>query len=281
VTTVETIPKPPTTSAPTDVLTIVRLSPVHVAAHDRPAWLDLFASDAVVEDPIGAAPCHKHDGGLERFWDALLAPNAVTLELREELAQGDDAIRDVTIVTELAPGVTAQVPAYLFYRTRLHDGTRRIERLAGHWSLLSVSYRGPAAWKPLLAQLVRVMRGFDLPWVYAYFTSALRGVGKPGVGQLHALSQAVKARDIAALKACFVDGGVQLRLGDSVATSADEFLALLPPGSKLSFEAPITAGWTTAARFRVEGPSPMRGLVVFEHPTGNPRFRSGRFFVAP
>lgn len=269
------------TPATADVLSTVRLSPAHVSAHDRQAWLDLFASDAAIEDPVGAASTYKRDGGLERFWDTLLAPNAVSLEVREELVQGDDAIRDVTIVTQLAPGVMALVPAYLFYRTRLEDGTRRIERLAGHWSMMAITYRGRGAWKPLLAQLVRVVAGFDLGWVYAYFTSALRGVGRRGIRQLHALSEAVKTRDVAALKACFVDGGLELRFGDRLATSADELLAVLPAGSEVSFEAPIAAGWTTTARFRVSGTTPMRGLAMFEHATGEQRFRSARFFVAP
>ena len=64
-------------------------SPVHLAgkrsreaviARDKEAWLDVFADDAVVEDPIGPStfdPEGKSHRGLDAisaFWDTVIAP---------------------------------------------------------------------------------------------------------------------------------------------------------------------------------------------------------------
>jgi hypothetical protein len=267
-------------AAPADVLTTVRLSPAHVSAHDRRAWLDLFTDDAVVHDPVGAAATYKHDGGLERFWDALIAPNPVRFEVRGDFVQGDDVIRDVTIISELAPGVLGQVPAYLFYRTKIEGGVRRIERLSAHWSIKMIEHRGPGAWKPLLAQFGRMLSRLRFGWLCLYLASPYRGVGAKGPEQLRALASAVKLRDRAALEACFVPGQVELRFGERLGTSAGDLLDFWPAGSELVLEAAIPAGWTTAARFRVEGPAPTHGIVVFEHAVGDRRLHGARFFVA-
>ncbi len=266
-----------------DLLSLIKRSPAHVAAHDRQAWLDLFADDASVEDPVGSAVALKRDGTLAGFWDTFIAPHAIRFEVREDCIQGDDVLRDVVIHTQMRPGVSVQVPAYLLYKSQQQNGARRLARMAAHWTLKQskVSTTGPAlrAWLPMTAIFARMLRKMGPAWVWAYLASVWRGVGSHGVRSVRELARAVSAQDAAAVRALFVHAGAELRFGD-LRTTSDALLSLLPPGSQLSIEAPISAGWVTACRFRVEGPAPCKGLALFETAPDEMRLRQARFFTA-
>ena len=266
-----------------DLLVLIQRSPVHVAAHDRQAWLDLFAEDAVVEDPVGSPAVHKRDGTLAGFWDTFIAPNQVRFEVLADYVDGDDVMRDVVIHTVMAGGIAIQVPAYLLYETRDHGGTRRLGRLAAHWTLKhsgrQVRGMGARAWRPMTAVVVRIARKLGPTWLYAYFASQWNGVGLRGVRAVEALARAVSARDADALRGLFVAEGAELQLGGVRATPAT-LLSHLPAGSRLSVEAPISAGWTTACRFRIDGPTPSSGLALFETAPKTQRLCRARFFAA-
>jgi steroid delta-isomerase len=51
-----------------------------VAARDKRAWLDVFADDAIVEDPIGPSAFdpegkgHRGKEAISAFWDKVIAP---------------------------------------------------------------------------------------------------------------------------------------------------------------------------------------------------------------
>ena len=266
-----------------DLLALIKRSPAHVAAHDRQAWLDLFADNATVEDPVGSAAALKRDGTLEGFWDTFIAPHAIRFEVREDCVQGDDVLRDVVIHTQMPQGVSVQVPAYLLYHSPRQDGARRLERLAAHWTLKQskVHTTGPRlrAWLPMSAMFARMLRRMGPAWVWAYMASLWRGVGSHGVHTVRELARAVSAQDAAAVRSLFVRAGAELRFGE-LRTTSDALLSLLPPGSQLSFDAPISAGWVTACRFRVEGPAPAKGLALFETAPDEMRLRQARFFTA-
>jgi hypothetical protein len=267
-----------------DLLSLIKQSPAHVAAHDRQAWLDLFADDATVEDPVGSAAALKRDGTLAGFWDTFIAPHAIRFEVKADYVQGDDVLRDVIIHTQMREGVSVQVPAYLLYRSQRYDGARRLVRMAAHWTLkqskVQTSGPGVRAWLPMTAIFARMLRKMGPAWVWAYTASVWRGVGSHGVRAVRELARAVSAQDAAALRSLFVRAGAELRFGD-VQTTSDALLSLFPPGSQLSIEAPIAAGWVTACRFRVEGPAPARGLALFETAPDEMRLRQARFFTTP
>jgi hypothetical protein len=71
-----------------------------------------------------------------------------------------------------------------------------------------------------------------------------------------------------------------VRVGEQ-RTTPEALASLWPPGSQLSIEAPIAAGWFTACRFRVEGPTPVQGLALLETDPGEKRLRQVRFFTEP
>jgi hypothetical protein len=270
---------------PSDLIAFADQSPACVAAHEKEAWLKLFADDAVVEDPVGTPPARKADGTLSKFWDTFIAPNAVRFEILGDRVQGTDVLRDTVIHTRMQGGVSVSVPAYVLYE--LGDGgERRIRRLAAHWR-----QRGSAAGTPgdsvragvgaarLLARMVRTM---GPRWAWGYVASFRRGAGAAGVRAVEELGRALRAGDPAAVCGRFVDPRAAVRFGD-VRTTADQLVSVLGAGTSLSIEAPLSAGWTTACRFRIEGPRPSDGLALFEIAPGDGRdgrLRGARFFTA-
>jgi steroid Delta-isomerase len=92
-------------------------SPVHLAgqrsreaviARDKEAWLDVFADDAVVEDPIGPSAFapegkgHRGRVAISAFWDNVIAPTD-KLEFNYHTAYqcGDEEANVGTIVTTM------------------------------------------------------------------------------------------------------------------------------------------------------------------------------------
>lgn len=117
-----------------ELLALVRSSPAYVGAHDKTGWLGIFASLHVVEDPVGARPVRSSDaGGLNRFWDAFIAPNQIEFEVEHDWVDGFDVARDVTIATTLRPGVVVHTPAHLLYETAREDGVLKVRRMAAYW----------------------------------------------------------------------------------------------------------------------------------------------------
>ncbi len=128
-----------------DALALVCASPAAVMAHDKPAWLALFARDHVLEDPVGGRPVvgglyDRRSGGrgsgpLSRFWDTFIAPNDVTMEVRNEIIDGNVVARVAMIETRTPTGVVVHTAAHLVYELTREDGAMRIRRLAAHWEV--------------------------------------------------------------------------------------------------------------------------------------------------
>jgi steroid Delta-isomerase len=85
-----------------------RLSREAVAARDKQAWLDNFADDAIVEDPIGPSAFdpegkgHRGRDAISVFWDNVIAPTD-TLEFNYHTAYrcGNEEANVGTIVTTM------------------------------------------------------------------------------------------------------------------------------------------------------------------------------------
>lgn len=162
----------------TSVLEVVRRSPAAVGAHDKQGWVSLFAPDYVIEDPVGSRPVRG--SMISDFWDCFIAPNDIRFEVHHDWIDGLHVVRDVTIHTTLATGISVRTPAHLRYE--LNDDLK-ITRMAAHWE--------PA---PVFAQLlkprakhVRSMvsmnaRMFDKLGLggTARFVGAIRSVGRRG-----------------------------------------------------------------------------------------------------
>ncbi|MGJ8668826.1 MAG: nuclear transport factor 2 family protein [Oceanococcus sp.] len=112
-----------------------KASPIAVAQHNKQAWLDLFADDAQVHDPVGS---RSHAGGaaLERFYDTFIAPNRIHFEVDYDIACSQTVVRDVVISTVMGgTPLQVDVPLYIRYEIVNQNGEPKVHRLFAHWEL--------------------------------------------------------------------------------------------------------------------------------------------------
>jgi steroid Delta-isomerase len=109
-----------------------------IGAKDREGWLDLFADDGVVEDPVGASPFdpegrgHHGRAGIGKFFDEVIAPHeSVSFEIEQSYACGDEVANVGVIRTVLAGGThVAVVRGVYTYRS---NGAGKLAALRAYW----------------------------------------------------------------------------------------------------------------------------------------------------
>lgn len=148
------------TASAAELLAAVEASPRAVAAHDRAAWVGLFAPGATVEDPVGSSP-HTGRAAIERFYDTFIGPNGIAFRVEHDVVCGMTVYRDLVIETTMSTGVTLRVPMHLRYDVERVDGELKILTLHAHWELptmiaqlLGAGVRGLAAGAKLTPQLL-------------------------------------------------------------------------------------------------------------------------------
>ncbi len=126
------------TGGPLDARELGRRSRAAVEAGDRDGWLDLFAPDAVVQDPIGPSPFdptgegHRGRDAIARFYDEVIAPSErISFEIERSYLCGDE-VADVGVIRTVIAGGThvAVVRGVYTYRT---DGRGRLAALRAFW----------------------------------------------------------------------------------------------------------------------------------------------------
>jgi hypothetical protein len=123
----------------------------NVKAKNRSAWLDLFAEDAVVQDPVGVSPLdpsglgHRGREAIGRFWDMVIAPGDVEMTVRESYPAGDECANVVTLVNRMPGGVEIAVDTVICYRV---DARGKLVSLRAYWEYEKVAAQLEAALKP-------------------------------------------------------------------------------------------------------------------------------------
>jgi steroid delta-isomerase len=109
-----------------------------VHAGDREAWLDLFAPDAVVQDPIGPSPFdpdgsgHRGREAIAAFYDTVIATSdAITFEITESYLCGDE-VADVGIIRTTLAGGQHQAVVHGVYTYR-SNGAGKLASLRAFW----------------------------------------------------------------------------------------------------------------------------------------------------
>jgi steroid Delta-isomerase len=109
-----------------------------VHARDRDAWLDLFADDALVQDPIGPSPFdpeakgHRGKKAIAAFYDSVIAPaEAISFEIEHSYLCGDE-VADVGIIRTTLAGGTHQAVVRGVY-TFGQDGHGKLAFLRAYW----------------------------------------------------------------------------------------------------------------------------------------------------
>jgi steroid delta-isomerase len=109
-----------------------------VHAGDRDGWLDLFAPDAVVQDPIGPSPFDPEGKGhhgreaIAAFYDTVIAPSeSITFEVEQSYLCGDE-VADVGVIRTTIAGGTHQAVVRGVYTYR-SNGAGKLASLRAFW----------------------------------------------------------------------------------------------------------------------------------------------------
>lgn len=114
-----------------------------VVAGDKDAWLENFADDAIVEDPIGASPLdpegrgHRGKEAIAGFWDANIGPNKVSFEIAASYVAGNEVANVGSIITTFPDLSQVVVEGVFCYRVG-DDG--RLSSLRTYWELEKVRF---------------------------------------------------------------------------------------------------------------------------------------------
>jgi ketosteroid isomerase-like protein len=101
-------------------------------------WLDLYADDCVVEDPVGPSPFDPTGAGrrgkaaLAAFWDQAIEGARITMEYPTSYACGDECAFVGRTTNELPDGTRISVEGVSVYRV---DAEGRIVSLRAYWEL--------------------------------------------------------------------------------------------------------------------------------------------------
>ena len=103
----------------------------------RDAWLDHFAEDARVEDPVGHFPPIEGREGLAQFWDQVIATLTSTrFEVSRTWETADEALLLATVTVVATEGAGTSYDGAFNYRLG-EDGL--ISSLRAFWDLPAVA----------------------------------------------------------------------------------------------------------------------------------------------
>ena len=114
----------------------------------KAAWLELYADDAILEDPVGVSPLdpaglgHRGREALSRFWDLVIAPGRMTYAIRESYPCGDECA-NVWTLTNILPGdVVITVDLVSVYKV---NSAGKLAAMRAYWSYTDVEDKLKAA----------------------------------------------------------------------------------------------------------------------------------------
>ena len=105
---------------------------------DKQAWVDNFAEDGVVEDPIGPSifdpdgKGHRGKAAIAAFWDKLIGPNRVFFDVKESYACGSECANVGSVNTVLPNGAVMIVNGVFTYRV---NEAGKVAALRAYWEM--------------------------------------------------------------------------------------------------------------------------------------------------
>ena len=111
------------------------LSRDYAVAKDKQNWLDLFAEDAIVQDPIGKSPLdpvgdgHKGKEAIEKFYDAVIANGNIEFNILESIPCADECANFAQIIN-IVGDVKIETKMIVIYRVNSDD---KIVSLRAFW----------------------------------------------------------------------------------------------------------------------------------------------------
>ena len=111
------------------------LSRDYAVAKDKQNWLDLFAEEAIVQDPIGKSPLdpvgdgHKGKEAIEKFYDTVIANGNIEFNILESIPCADECANFAQIVNVVGD-VKIETQMIVIYRINSND---KIVSLRAFW----------------------------------------------------------------------------------------------------------------------------------------------------
>lgn len=93
-----------------------------VAAKDRAGWLELFADDALLQDPVGKSPLdptglgHRGKEAIAAFWDLAIQNIDGDFRVRESYPAADECANVITLCRRLPAGQLFETKFVAVYR---------------------------------------------------------------------------------------------------------------------------------------------------------------------
>jgi ketosteroid isomerase-like protein len=112
-------------------------SPQRVKEKDKAGWLELFADDAVVQDPVGpshfdpSGQGHRGKDAIGRFWDIAIGTVDFDFDIQQSYPCGDECANVWVGKITAADGSKGEVPMVTIYRV---NDAGKITSLRAFWN---------------------------------------------------------------------------------------------------------------------------------------------------
>lgn len=273
-----------------DCLELINRSPAAVAAHDREAWLSIFAQYNIVEDPVGSAPHfsgvydrkdgRRGFGPLKRFYETFIAANNIQFHVERDIVCGLHVVRDLTIEILMSGRLTVRVPMHLLYELKVEQGELRIFRLAAHWELAPMLKQQMAhGVDSLIAGSAAGWRMFRYLGVggTAKFMQAMSSVGNAGKDRVARFAYLFKQNHGSGLQALFAKSNAEIAFPypERFVTIAE----LAELGGEFQFGKKLAAGNTVSASVTYKSDAgTQQGVAFFEFERHSLLIVSAKFY---
>lgn len=107
-----------------------------VRAKNKDAWVNNFADDACIEDPVGKSPLdatgngHRGKAAIAAFWDMCIATGSVDFRIRESYPVSDIACANVGSIVNNMGGMHIEAKGVFIYHVNAEG---KVTHLRAYW----------------------------------------------------------------------------------------------------------------------------------------------------
>ncbi|HNI38185.1 MAG TPA: nuclear transport factor 2 family protein [Pseudomonadales bacterium] len=111
-----------------------------VRAKNKEAWVDNFADDACIEDPVGKSPLdasgngHRGKAAIAAFWDMCIASGSVDFNIRESYPVSDIACANVGSILNTMGDMKIEAKGVFIYHVNAEG---KVTNLRAYWDFNS------------------------------------------------------------------------------------------------------------------------------------------------
>lgn len=111
-----------------------------VRAKDKDSWVNNFADDGCIEDPVGKSPLdptgngHRGKAAISAFWDMCIATGNVDFKIRESYPVSDVACANVGSITNKMGDMAIEAKGVFIYHVNAEG---KVTNLRAYWDFNS------------------------------------------------------------------------------------------------------------------------------------------------